>query len=141
MGHWKLHDLPPKLRAQAERQLAARPLEEQPVVTTQHPKAPKPLLNKLESAWLAWFKATHAEVVLTQAITLRLDPPFTSYRPDFAYMDLSHGELVLVEVKGQHRFREKGIAKVALAAKTYPLFTFVLYERVDGYWKSTVMSK
>lgn len=97
----------------------------------------KPLLNRLESQWLTWFQGNYSTPVIAQSITLRLDPPFTSYRPDFAYLDRG---LVLVEVKGPHRFREKGIAKAALAAKTYPMFQFVLFEKRDGEWKSTILS-
>jgi hypothetical protein len=76
--------------------------------------------------------------VLEQAITLRLDPPFTSYRPDLAYMRGTC--LALVEVKGPHRFREKGIAKAALAAKTYPMFRFELFDWTKEGWKESVLS-
>jgi hypothetical protein len=75
--------------------------------------------------------------LLEQAITLRLDAPFRSYRPDFAFTNAQ--QLWLVEVKGPHRFREKGIAKAALAAKTYPMFTFLLAEWDGKQWKETVL--
>lgn len=76
--------------------------------------------------------------ILEQAITLRLDPPFTSYRPDLVYVKGTH--LTLVEVKGPHRFREKGIAKAALAAKTYPMFRFELFDWTNKGWKESVLS-
>lgn len=76
--------------------------------------------------------------ILEQAITLRLDPPFKSYRPDLAYINCTGG-LVFTEVKGPHRFRRAGIAKAALAAKTYPHFLFVLVEWDGHQWKESVL--
>jgi len=97
----------------------------------------KPLLNELEKSWRNVLIAS-GHKVLEQAITLRLDPPFKRYRPDLAYQ--LHGTLVLVECKGHHRFREKGIARVALAAKTYPMFRFELVERNGVDWKISAMT-
>ena len=45
-----------------------------------------------------------------------------------------------MEVKGPHRFREKGIAKAALAAKTYPMFRFALFDWTKEGWKESVLS-
>lgn len=96
----------------------------------------KPVLNKTEARYRDVLKGGCKMTIWEQAITLRLDPPFKSYRPDLAYMN-HRDKLTFVEVKGPHRFREKGIAKVALAAKTYPQFDFVLAEWKDGTWKVT----
>ncbi len=74
---------------------------------------------------------------MKQAITLRLDPPFQRYTPDLAF--IANGILVLIEVKGLHRFRRAGIAKAALAAKTYPQFLFKLYEWINNDWKITLL--
>ena len=82
-------DIPPKpTDATAPRQTPARPI-----------------LNKTERRCRDILLARGYSPILEQAITLRLDQPFTSYRPDLAYIHPRWG-LVLVEVKGPHRFRE-----------------------------------
>lgn len=86
----------------------------------------KPLLNQTETYCLMQLEANGHRNIMKQAITLRLDPPFKRYTPDLAYMQGTY--LTLIEVKGPHRFREKGIAKAALAAKTYPMFRFELWD-------------
>ena len=95
------------------------------------------LLNKTEQRWCNVLEYGGYQV-LKQAITLGLDPPFTSYRPDLAYF--KGNSLTFVEVKGPHRFREKGIAKAALAAKTYPMFRFELAEWTGEGWKESLLS-
>ncbi len=100
-------------------------------------RAAKPLLNKLESRYCALLEA-RGWTVLKQAIRLRLDPPFSFYTPDLA--GYYTGTFCFFEVKGRHRFREKGIAKAALAAKTYPMFTFLLAEWTGSEWKETLLS-
>jgi hypothetical protein len=100
-------------------------------------RAAKPLLNGLESRYCAILES-RGWTVLKQAIRLRLGIPYKSYTPDLAY--LREGRLVLVEVKGRHRFREKGIAKWALTSKTYPMFTFLLAEWTGSEWKETLLS-
>lgn len=110
-----------------------------PKPTQKVQRVPKPLLNKTEQRYFdlltekGWWP-------MKQAITLRLDPPFRSYTPDLAYVSVVHG-LIFVEVKGLHRFREKGIAKAALAAKTYPFFRFELAQWDGKEWKVSVLSK
>lgn len=98
----------------------------------------KALLNKTEGKWKAILDMRGITGILEQAITLRLDPPFKSYRPDMAY--IRDGQLTLVEVKGPHRFREKGIARAALAAKTYPMFRFELADWTANGWKESVFT-
>ena len=98
----------------------------------------KPLLNQTEERYLGMLKSMGYSTIFVQAITLRLDPPFKSYRPDLAYFH--QYALVFVEVKGPHRFREKGIAKAALAAKTYPQFRFELAEWTGKEWKESVLT-
>ncbi len=93
-------------------------------------------LNKTEARYRDLLKARGRTLILEQAITLSLDPPFRSYRPDLAFIDPA-GALWLYEVKGPHRFRRAGIAKVALAAKTYPMFQFILAEWTKEGWKET----
>jgi hypothetical protein len=98
----------------------------------------KPLMNLTEQKCQALLECRGVVGIMQQAITLRLGPPFKSYRPDLAYLGASG--LVFVEAKGQHRFRRAGIAKVALAAKTYPQFRFELFEWDGKAWKESVLS-
>lgn len=99
----------------------------------------KPLLNKLEEKCKELLKDRGIVGILEQAITLKLDTPFRSYRPDLAFLDRSG--LTFIEVKGPHRFRRAGIAKVALAAKSYPQFRFVLFDWIGDRWKEVVLSQ
>ena len=101
-------------------------------------RQPKQLLNKTEARYCARLEA-HGLTVLKQAIRLRMPPPFSFYTPDLAYV--GDGVLVIVEVKGPHRFRRAGIAKAALAAKEYSgVFTFLLAEWTGSEWKETLLS-
>lgn len=99
---------------------------------------PKALMNETEARYMAIMVDRGCAGILAQSITLRLDPPFRSYRPDFFYIT-NYGGIRFVEVKGPHRFRRAGIAKVALASKTYPQFTFELAEWDGKQWKETVL--
>lgn len=103
------------------------------------PKPIKPRLNKTETRWKAVLESRGVTGIMEQAITLRLDPPFKSYKPDLAYHTPTGG-LCFVEVKGPHRFRKAGIAKAALAAKTYPQFRFELADWTGKEWKESVLS-
>lgn len=93
-------------------------------------------LNQTEQRYKDRMIAQGITDIREQAITLKLDPPFKSYRADLSYVTM-HNSLCLVEVKGPHRFRRAGIAKVALAAKTYPEFAFLLAEWDGKEWKET----
>lgn len=97
-----------------------------------------PLLNKTEQRFRDLLLARGYHPILEQAITLRLDPPFKSYRPDLAYIKGTY--LVLVEVKAPHRFSRAGIAKAALAAKTYPMFRFELFMWTKAGWKEFLLT-
>ena len=97
-------------------------------------------LNKTETRYRDLLRARGETTILEQAITLALDPPFRSYRADLVTVDLEgEGILHFYEVKGNHRFKRAGIAKVALASKTYPFFTFFLAEWTKEGWKETVL--
>ncbi len=96
------------------------------------------VLNKTEQKYLSVLERRGVAAIMKQSITLRMDPPYKSYRPDLAYVD--GDTLRFIEVKGPHRFRNAGIAKAALAAKTYPQFRFILADWVCGEWKESVLS-
>jgi len=104
----------------------------------------KPLLNKTEQRCYDMLinrgPGKNYGKIFKQAFTLRLDPPYRSYTPDLAYIRDVSGDLVFIEIKGPHRFRRAGIAKAALAAKTYPQFRFELFEWANGEWKESVLT-
>lgn len=133
----------PKLRQRIEKALGAGSDTYASVTATTTrkgdavPDPARPLLNETEQRWRTVLEARGYKI-LQQAITLALDPPFRSYRPDLAYIKGTY--LTLVEVKGPHRFREKGIAKAALAAKTYPQFRFELADWTGSEWKESEFS-
>jgi hypothetical protein len=128
----------PSRTSPLEIQRESEPVSARPARPSQRiRKATKPLLNKTETRCRDILLARGYQPVLEQAITLRLDTPFRSYRPDLAYMRGTY--LTLVEIKGPHRFREKGIAKAALAAKCYPMFRFELWDWTDKGWKESVL--
>ena len=144
----KIEDFNPRLQAQIREQLlgekVGKPNRFQeglaPVPAGSNPARPtlKPLLNKTETRCRDLIRARGYDPILEQAITLRLDPPFKSYRPDLAYVGVTG--LTLVEVKAPHRFARAGIAKAALAAKTYPMFRFELFMRTKNGWQESVLS-
>ena len=101
---------------------------------------PKPLLNKTETRAKEVMRTLFANPILEQAITLRLDPPFKSYRPDLAVVLLASGQLCFIEVKAPHKYARAGIAKAACAAKTYPQFRFELWMWKDGKFEVTVLT-
>jgi hypothetical protein len=132
----------PKLRQRLLAALAgATPVRPPPAQTdaTAPRQTPKqPLLNKTEQRFRDYLSVKGIHPIFEQAITLRLDQPFKSYRPDLAVFE--DGRLVFWEVKAPHRFARAGIAKAACAAKTYPLFTFRLAMRTKEGWKESVLS-
>ncbi len=134
MGH-KLSSFSPKIQEQIRKQLWNSGTKVLKNITEFQVK---PLLNQTEQRYCDRLEAS-GYAVLKQAVTLRMDPPYQSYRPDLAYID-SRGALVFVEVKGPHRFRERGIAKAALAAKTYPMFRFDLADWTGHDFKVSVLT-
>ena len=137
----------PKLRQRIEEALGDAPPLKQTAIQQADRKVPfqfrsRPShlrLNKTEQRWCDVLEGRGYKV-MRQAITLRLDPPFTSYRPDLAVFE--EGQLVLWEVKAKHRFARAGIAKTACASKTYPCFKFklALWDNSKGWLESEFSS-
>ena len=135
----------PKLRRRIEEALGdATPLKQTAIqqadrkVPLQFRSRPSHLrLNKTEQRWCDVLEGRGYKV-MRQAITLRLDPPFTSYRPDLAVFEV--GRLVFWEVKARHRFARAGIAKTACAAKTYPCLQFKLALWTGETWQESTFS-
>lgn len=119
-----------------EPSLVAKP-ELPPVPFKTMNRIPKPRLNKTETKACALLEA-RGHKVWKQAITLALDPPFRSYRADLAFMDC--GTLNLIEAKAPHRFAKAGIAKAAVAAKTYPQFVFRLFMWTKNGFHESILS-
>lgn len=110
-----------------------RVIETAKAIRAMKPKKPKkPLMNMLELAWHAELKRRGHQMILCQAITLRL-PDGITYRPDFIVITATHSEphvhVVAYETKAPHRFAEKGVMKLRLAATSYQWITFILVTR------------
>lgn len=105
---------------------------------------PEDNLNLTERRYLAKLRERHADQAIgIQCITLRLSKDLR-YTPDICLYNDSMRFLRFIEVKGPHRFREKGILKVKMAARLYPQFDFWLCEWDLGgnkAWKETLLSK
>ena len=96
-------------------------------------------MNQLETDWLQVLKIRMPNVNWRyEDIKLKLRGGST-YLPDF--VGLVNGVVMIYECKGQHRFREKGIYKLRLAAEQYPEFLFTLVQRQTDGWKETVYGR
>lgn len=105
------------------------------------PKKKTPLLNKTETRFKAELERRGHKLILCQAITFRLGNRMT-YRPDFVTVE--YGEYMLCgqfaailtcyETKSPHRFAEKGVQKLKMAATLYPWICFKLIMRNGNEW-------
>ena len=137
-----LHHLSERAQAQALAKLAAMD-QAAPVVKdclTPEPAPARqwaPYRNKTEwrfAAWLAdhYSVATIAyECLKIQIGTINGKPSW--YMPDFVRVSVT-GEINIYEVKGGHRFREKGIERLRNAASRWPGWTWWLAEPNGQGW-------
>jgi hypothetical protein len=136
-----LHHLSASAQAQALAKLAE--LDRPPVITPEQADAIAersqwaPYRNKTEwrfAAWLAdhYSVATIAyECLKIQIGTINGKPSW--YMPDFVRVSVT-GEINIYEVKGGHRFREKGIERLRNAASRWPGWTWWLAEPNGHGW-------
>ena len=136
-----LHHLSASAQAQALAKLAE--LDRPPVITPEQADAIAersqwaPYRNKTEwrfAAWLAdhYSVATIAyECLKIQIGTINGKPSW--YMPDFVRVSVT-GEINIYEVKGGHRFREKGIERLRNAASRWPGWTWWLAEPNGQGW-------
>ena len=144
-------DLPPKYQAQAWAQLGEVPhpktvklervAEPKGTKPAKHRlrQSQKPLLNKLETRFLAKLEEDYAgQIILKQAVRLELARG-QWYKPDFV---LPHGRTLLpsgekrviaYEVKGPKVFRG-GFENLKTAARVHPWIQFWLVWEEDGTW-------
>ena len=133
------------LSASAQAQALAKlaELDRPPVITPEQADAIAersqwaPYRNKTEwrfAAWLAdhYSVATIAyECLKIQIGTINGKPSW--YMPDFVRVSVT-GEINIYEVKGGHRFREKGIERLRNAASRWPGWTWWLAEPNGQGW-------
>ncbi len=99
----------------------------------------KPLMNKLEAAWLAELERRHPGVVIwKQALRWKLGNGIW-YKVDFAAFvgwTQKPTELTCWEVKGPHAFRG-GFENLKVAASLYPEVRWVLVwkDKATGAWQ------
>ena len=99
----------------------------------------KPLLNKLETEWLAVLTARlgPSAIIHAQALRFRLANGHF-YKPDFCAMVGTY--LTAWEVKGPHAFRG-GFENLKVAATLYPDIRWILVWKQDGrWWEQVVLS-
>ncbi len=101
---------------------------------------PKPLMNKLEAAWLAQLETRFPGVMIwKQALKWRLGNGIF-YKPDFAVFEVEslRYEMPSIftcwEVKGPHAFRG-GFENLKVAASLYPEVKWILVWKDNGEWK------
>lgn len=132
----ELRKLPPVgvlagIREQEAKKKTAR--LDQPPKFNLRPSTDEEKLNKTEAAYLASLRV-RADLVWigVQNITVKLanDCRLT---PDFATLD-STGKLTLIDVKGFQR--EDALIKMKVAARMFPMFSFLIVKREGGGWKN-----
>lgn len=149
-------DLPPKMRAEVERQLGGgKPLglaKGRAVAAVQVEIAPDPSekpkkrlrqstarkLNKLEAEFGAWLRARRVGAAIhEQSVRLELANGCT-YTPDFLLaddvpFDTIGATVEAYEVKGHHAW-DDAIVKLKVAARAYPWITFYLAHKPNFEW-------
>ncbi len=94
-------------------------------------------LNRTERAYLAVLRSHPAVTWIgIQSFTLKLADD-CRLTPDFSTLDRG-GKLTLIDVKGFQR--EDALIKMKVAARMFPMFTFVIAKRDGGDWKTQIVS-
>jgi len=94
----------------------------------------KPLLNKLETEYLAVLARTEAvrpETIVAQGMRFQLGNGIW-YKPDFSCLSKG-GSMWAIEVKGPHAFRG-GFENLKVAAHLYPWINWQLAWKVKSQW-------
>ena len=118
------------------------------VVPVPKAAAPKPRMNKTETAFKAILDRRDYVSVAFEAITLELATG-ARYTPDFYCVrndDLRSSDreigadtdAVFYEVKGGF-IREAALVRLKVAARQYPQFTFILAQLKKGVWTETTV--
>lgn len=129
---FRLEDLPPHLRRQAEVQISTERnprLKKRP--TTPSPiRVPRPRTpNKTEARWLADHPGGLYEAMSFRVASGRYTPDFVHFRPD--------GSICAVEVKGSYAFGSQAAAsaKFKEAVAAYPQVGWIWAKWADGSWQ------
>ena len=129
--------------AQAQALAKLAELDRPPVITPEQADAIAersqwaPYRNKTEWRFAAWLADHYSVVTIAyeclkiQIGTINGKPSW--YMPDFVRVSVT-GEINIYEVKGGHRFREKGIERLRNAASRWPGWTWWLAEPNGQGW-------
>ena len=91
----------------------------------------KPLMNKLESEFKAYYETLTGHSLIVQSIRFKLGNGIW-YKPDFILMCSTLG-IKAFEVKGEHAFRG-GFENLKVAAHQYPRISWILAWKVNNTW-------
>lgn len=141
---WKIEDFPLHMRPKildAMVQQSKRQLGKPPKIlhTKRKPQVKrKGVQNNLEKDFYATYllpriKSGELSDIAYESRTFNLAHRCT-YTPDFSGGLTNIGKNVHFEVKGQHRFKEKGILKLKFAARCFMIQDFFLCEKKKGKW-------
>ena len=131
---FKLSDLPPHLRSQAERQImtvrgarAKCPPKTRSAQPIRMPREATP--NRTEARYLADHPGGLYEALTFRVASGRYTPDFVYFRPD--------GSIVAVEVKGPYALGSQAAAsaKFKEAVAAYPQVGWVWAKWADGFWQ------
>jgi hypothetical protein len=134
---WNFKDLSPALQRRINADGMSQILGQTPkTMPTIYKK--KGIMNELERNFhLSYLQPREQAGELTliryEGITLPIAHRCT-YTPDYI-AETPEGQTVLFETKSPHRFKEKGILKLKVAAAQYPEYQFYLAEKKKGQWK------
>lgn len=139
-----LSSLPPKLRAEAEKQLGGLSFSEALDLPVKIPRALQPMkekhlirqnrrgLNKLESAFFEYLKHAYPrEDIVPHGVTLLLGNNLR-YTPDF--ICFFEDGLTVWETKGPY-FRDDAKVKLKAAATKYKRIKVYLVQKIEGRWR------
>lgn len=103
---------------------------------TLSPSKDEQRLNRTERAYLAHLRAKSLVWIGVQNITIKLADD-CRLTPDFATVDAA-GKLTLIDVKGFQR--EDAFIKMKVAARSFPMFRFVIVTKNGGGWNERKIS-
>jgi hypothetical protein len=124
-----------RIQAAAEPQAGVEPVGSPQCHFEPRPSTDEQRLNKTEKAFLRHLRRLNPPYLGIQNITLKLGDD-CRYTPDLNHIN-ENGRLVFIEIKGW--MRDDALVKLKVAARTFPLFDFVLVRKTGTGWSITAV--